>query len=114
MTPSITLLHVEDDALWQACIGAALRNLPEVRHYEAVTTTSAALDRAVALRPSILLLDVVLDDGDGLTLARQVATRDPSLRVILLSSRRDDALLQAASAYRGDATQGRQPANAAA
>lgn len=94
--PSITLLHVEDDALWQACIASALRNLPEVRLYDAVATAAAALERVAKLHPSILLLDVVLADGDGLTLARKLAVQEPKLRVILLSERRDDAVLQAA------------------
>lgn len=93
--PSVTLLHVEDDALWRACIAEALRNMPEVRLYEAVATAAAALDRVAKLHPTLLLLDVVLADGDGLTLARQLVTQEPRLRVILISARRDDAVLQA-------------------
>lgn len=95
--PRITVLHVEDDTLWQACIAAVLRNLPEVRLCEAVATIAVARERIAKLRPNILLLDVVLADGDGLTLARQLATQEPAPRMILLSERRDDAVLRAAS-----------------
>ncbi len=91
-----SLLHVEDDSLWQTSVAGVLRQLPEVQSYETVATASAARERACDFQPDLVLLDVVLADGDGLQLAREFAGRPIPPRILLLSVRRDDAVLQAA------------------
>lgn len=95
--PRFSLLHVEDDTLWQTTVAGVLCALPEVKGYETAATASAALERVAASRPGIVLLDVVLADGDGLHLARELATRPEPPLILLLSVRRDDVVLQAAS-----------------
>jgi DNA-binding NarL/FixJ family response regulator len=92
----ISLLHVEDDSLWQMTIATALRALPEVEKYESATTVALARERAARLRPDVVLLDIVLGDGDGLALARELNECTPAPRIILLSVRRDDVVLQSA------------------
>jgi len=96
-TPRICLLHVEDDALWQNAIAGALAGLPDIRHCETVHGAAAALARAPVLQPDVVLLDVVLPDGDGLAVARTLGEQKTPPRIILLSVRRDDVVLQAAS-----------------
>lgn len=95
--PCISLLHVEDDTLWQTAIAGALAGMPEVRPCETVHSAAAALERASSLRPDVVLLDVVLPDGDGLAVARTLAELKSPPHIVLLSVRRDDVVLQAAS-----------------
>lgn len=71
--------------------------MPEIRVFETVTSAAAALDRVPVLRPDVVLLDVVLPDGDGLAVARALGALETPPRIVLLSVRRDDVVLQAAS-----------------
>jgi DNA-binding NarL/FixJ family response regulator len=45
-----------------------------------------ALELAEALAPDVALVDIVLGDEDGISLAQQLTARVPSTRVILISS----------------------------
>jgi DNA-binding response OmpR family regulator len=48
---------------------------------------AGALREAERVRPDVVLLDVVLPDGSGLAVARQLANSNEAPRVILISSR---------------------------
>jgi len=50
-------------------------------------TGVAALSAAIALAPDLVLLDVLLPDTTGVTIADQLAAFDPAPKVILISSR---------------------------
>jgi DNA-binding NarL/FixJ family response regulator len=98
VTPSrVSLLHLDDDVLWQDTVAGIVRPLPDIGRFASVSTIAAALAHIAAESPDILLLDVVLPDGDGLQLAQTLATRRAGPRVVLLSVRRDDVMLHAAS-----------------
>ena len=49
-----------------------------------------------ALRPDVAVLDAHLPDGSGVEVCRDIRSVDPSLRAIILTSRRDDEALLAA------------------
>lgn len=70
-----------------AAFRASARNLLESEGFIVLgeaETGASALDLVDALRPDVVLLDVVLPDGDGLEVAKRLADRS---RVILVSSR---------------------------
>jgi len=78
------VLVVDDDAAIRMVVAQALR-----RHGHGVTTaeTLAELDRALARDvPDVLVTDVVLPDGDGLSHLVGVTARHPDLPVIVLSA----------------------------
>jgi DNA-binding NarL/FixJ family response regulator len=63
-----------------------------------------ALARIPALRPDVAVLDVRLPDGDGVTVCRELRSRMPDLKVIMLTSYSDDealfeAIMAGASGY---------------
>jgi DNA-binding NarL/FixJ family response regulator len=93
----ISVLVVDDDAGFR---GLALRILRAsgfrvIGEAESCATGMAA---ALALRPSALLVDVRLPDGDGVTLARALAALPWQPRILLTSSDGDAAAHVAASA----------------
>lgn len=94
---SLSLLHIEDDSLWQTVISAALSGVPHVSHVQGAPTARDGLAMAAALRPDIVLLDLQLPDGDGLALARDLVRLPRPPRVVVLSARQDSAVLHAAS-----------------
>ena len=56
-------------------------------------TYDEALARVPALRPDVAVLDVRLPDGDGVSVCRELRSRMPELKVIMLTSYSDDEAL---------------------
>jgi two-component system, OmpR family, KDP operon response regulator KdpE len=73
-----TILLVEDEELNRTLVKAVLAraDIAAVRHAEILdaSSLSAARDRIVAEPVDLILLDMNLPDGNGLTLARELAT----------------------------------------
>jgi CheY-like chemotaxis protein len=79
-----SVLVVDDDAEFRELAGRLLAASGLTVAGEA-DTCSAALEAAARLEPSAALVDVELPDGDGLTLARQLAALPWHPRVVLTS-----------------------------
>jgi DNA-binding NarL/FixJ family response regulator len=82
----VRVVVVDDHASFR---GLARRLLAEAG-YEVVGEASdgeGALREVERLRPELVLLDVMLPDRSGLTVARDLARREAAPRVILISSR---------------------------
>ncbi|HYX96071.1 MAG TPA: response regulator transcription factor, partial [Geodermatophilus sp.] len=52
-----------------------------------------ALARVPALKPDVAILDVRLPDGDGVSVCRELRSRMPQLKVVMLTSYSDDEAL---------------------
>jgi DNA-binding NarL/FixJ family response regulator len=57
------------------------------------STAAEALARVPAVRPDVAVLDVRLPDGDGVTVCRELRSRLPDLRCLMLTSFDDDDAL---------------------
>jgi DNA-binding NarL/FixJ family response regulator len=79
------VLIVDDDGAFRTKVGALLA---ERGHSVAGEAGSLAEARKAiaALRPSALVLDVNLPDGNGLDLARELCANGAGLRILLTSS----------------------------
>ncbi|MBF6215415.1 response regulator transcription factor [Nocardia puris] len=67
-------------------------------------TYAQALARIPALRPEVAVLDVLLPDGNGIELCRELLSANPELRCLILTSFTDEqamlnAILAGASGY---------------
>jgi two-component system nitrogen regulation response regulator GlnG len=79
------ILVVDDDAAIRTVVAQSLRR---AGHRVTTADSLAQLDRALAAGvPDVLVTDVVLPDGDGLTHLASVSARFPSLPVIIMSAR---------------------------
>ncbi|MDE0877813.1 MAG: nitrogen regulation protein NR(I) [Sphingomonas bacterium] len=78
------VLVVDDDAAIRTVVAQALRRAG----HEVTTAASLAdLDRALTIAvPEVLITDIVLPDGDGIDHLSGIASRFPSLPVIVLSA----------------------------
>jgi DNA-binding NarL/FixJ family response regulator len=54
------------------------------------TTTTEALEKVEALRPEVVLVDIALGAQSGFDLTRRLIARHPDLRVVLISTRREE------------------------
>src|SRR5262245_39448803 len=87
--PSATILTVEDDPAIRRGIVDALR----YAGYDVLeaATRRLGLGMTLAREVDLLRLDLVLPGGDGMEILRQVRVSRPTLPVIILTARGDEA-----------------------
>lgn len=92
----IRVLIVDDHTVFAESLALVI-NLQ--RDMEAVGTASTCADTLASVpqvQPDVVLLDVILPDGDGIEVAEVIKQMQPSIKtVILTSATEDDVLLRA-------------------
>jgi two-component system, NarL family, response regulator DevR len=101
---TIDVFLLDDHEVVRRGVADVLRSDPYVRVVGEAKNASEALARVPALRPDVAILDVRLPDGDGVSVCRELRSRLPQLKVIMLTSYSDDealfeAILAGASGY---------------
>lgn len=93
--PKIGLLLVDDHEV----VRIGLRTLIEKSENIAVVgeagTVAAAVAEARRLRPQVVLMDLRLSDGSGISACREILSREPSTRVLFLTSYSDEDAVRA-------------------
>lgn len=89
-----SLVHVESDPIWAELVAeVVLRTSPAVRYVGAAADCATGLSLCRRAQPSLVLLGLLLPDGDGFELAEKLARQaDPPI-MLVLSSRCDEAML---------------------
>jgi PAS domain S-box-containing protein len=83
--PQLRLLCVEDNAMNRLLIEAVFKHYPQVSVAMAPTLSEGRTCAELA-RPEVILLDINLPDGNGLTLCRELRARgDPSDRPLVIA-----------------------------
>jgi DNA-binding response OmpR family regulator len=83
------ILVIEDDAAIRRGLVDALRF--ESFHVFEAATAKTALDLALTVDCHLILLDLLLPGGDGLTILQKLRAARPTLPVIILTARGDEA-----------------------
>jgi two-component system, OmpR family, response regulator RegX3 len=83
-----TILLVEDEPAIAEPLAETLER--EGFHLEVAGTAAAALEKATAVRPDLILLDLMLPDGSGYDVCREVR-RDSQVPIIMLTARGEEA-----------------------
>lgn len=109
--PPVTVGHmdvrvflVDDHEVVRRGVADLLESEPGVRVVGEAGTAREALARVPALAPDVVVLDVRLPDGDGVTVCRELRSRMPDLACLMLTSFADDealydAILAGAAGY---------------
>lgn len=89
MSLPATILVIEDDP----AMSAGLKDNLEVEGYRVLTAAGVHRGRALALQgqPDLIVLDVMLPDGDGMSLCRDLRARGLRQPVIMLTARGQEA-----------------------
>jgi two-component system response regulator DevR len=95
---------VDDHEVVLRGLASLLEADPGIAVVGMASSVSQALARIPALRPHVAVLDLQLPDGNGLELCRDLLSRMPELRCLILTSFTDeqamlDAILAGASGY---------------
>jgi NarL family two-component system response regulator LiaR len=86
MTALIRVLLVDDHAVLRKGIRAVLSTEPDMEVVGEASDGEDALAQAAALQPDVILMDLVMPKMDGTEATRRVTSRQPGVRVLVLTS----------------------------
>jgi YesN/AraC family two-component response regulator len=93
----IRTLIVDDQNIIREGIKVLLEQASEIEIIGIAKDGASALEQAANLRPDVILLDIDMPDIDGLTVANQLRSRFPNIKVIILSSHEEEKYVQKAT-----------------
>ena len=95
----IRLLIAEDHALVRAGLSELLANRDDVEVVGEAANGAEAVERAVALSPDVVLMDLSMPEVDGIEATRRIAAEVPAANVVVLTSFSDrERILEALDA----------------
>jgi DNA-binding NarL/FixJ family response regulator len=89
VTP-VRVLLADDQALFREALRILLEARPEVAVVGEAGDGAEALDRAAALRPDVVLMDLHMPVLDGIAATRRLRVEQPEVRVLALTTFDDD------------------------
>jgi DNA-binding NarL/FixJ family response regulator len=92
-TREIRVFLLDDHEVVRRGVADLLGAEPDLTVVGEAGTAAEALARVPATRPDVAVLDVRLPDGDGVTVCRELRSRMPELRCLMLTSFADDDAL---------------------
>ncbi|MEU0491281.1 response regulator [Nocardiopsis changdeensis] len=93
---TIRVFLVDDHEIVRRGVGSLLDDEDGVEVVGEAGTAAQALARVPALAPDVVVLDVRLPDGDGVTVCREIRSLLPDTRILMLTSYSDDEALYGA------------------
>ncbi|WP_017543472.1 response regulator [Nocardiopsis prasina] len=93
---TIRVFLVDDHEIVRRGVGALLDDEDGIQVVGEAGTAAQALARIPALEPDVVVLDVRLPDGDGVTVCRDIRSTLPDTRILMLTSYSDDEALYGA------------------
>ncbi|MBR8744034.1 response regulator transcription factor [Nocardiopsis sp. MG754419] len=93
---SIRVFLVDDHEIVRRGVGSLLDDEDGIDVVGEAGTAAQALARVPTLRPDVVVLDVRLPDGDGVTVCREIRSMLPDTHMLMLTSYSDDEALYGA------------------
>lgn len=90
---SIRILIVDDHSVVRRGLNALLATEPGIEVAGEAADGREAVNRAVELRPDVVIMDLVLPEIDGVEAIRQIRSRLPESRILVLTSFGSDEML---------------------
>lgn len=86
----LRVLVAEDHDVVRRCLCLAIARRAEFQVVGEAVTAAQAKEMAADLRPDVVVVDVALPDETGVETARAIRSRNPEVRVLILTSHGDD------------------------
>lgn len=94
MHEPIKVLLVDDHAMVRRGLGAFLSIYPDLQLVGEAESGAEALEQCARLQPDVVLMDLVMPEVDGATATAELRRQFPHVKVIALTSFREDELVQ--------------------
>ncbi len=83
--PDITVLLADDHTIFREGLCALLKNEEGITVIGEAATGAEAFASAIALQPSVIVMDITLPDYSGLRASEEILAKDPTAKIIVLS-----------------------------
>lgn len=83
---TIKVLVVDDHAIIRKGIGAMLAIVPDIELVGEAENGWQAVDKAIALQPDVILMDLVMPEVDGIEAIRRIKTQYPPACILVLTT----------------------------
>jgi DNA-binding NarL/FixJ family response regulator len=93
---SVKVLIVDDHPIFRDGLRQVIAGLPTFLVVDEAATVAAAVHKGVELAPDLVIMDVHLPDGSGVTATRDILAALPATKVIMLSSDNNRSLVDEA------------------
>lgn len=84
------VLVVDDHPLFRKGMRALLESMPGMEVVGEAADGESAVEMAGRLQPDLVLMDLQMPDGGGLTATRRIATASPHIRILVVTLFEDD------------------------
>lgn len=100
----LTVMIVDDHEVVIMGLRTLLKKHKDIQVIGEAATSAEAVEKALALRPDIVLMDVRLPEDSGIEACRQIRAVDPGIHVLMLTSYANDeaifaSIMAGASGY---------------
>lgn len=94
--PPIRIMLVDDHEVVRRGLQAILDRNPALRVVGEANSVASAVKEAAQIHPDVVVMDLRLPDGSGVTACREIRDAQPDVKVLILTSHADeDALFSA-------------------
>ncbi|MCF3141447.1 MULTISPECIES: BTAD domain-containing putative transcriptional regulator [unclassified Paenarthrobacter] len=93
----LRILIVDDHTTFSDLLAGALDREPDLQSVGAARSAAAAVTMYQETRPDVVLMDLYLTDGSGLTAAERILALDPGTRIVMLTGNPSQEALREAA-----------------
>lgn len=92
---TVRVMLVDDHDVVRSGLRALLESMPDISVVAEAATEADAVSQAIATKPDVVVMDVRLAEGNGIEATREIRSRLPRTRVLMLTSFADDEAIAA-------------------
>ncbi|MEI3606148.1 response regulator transcription factor [Pseudogracilibacillus sp. SE30717A] len=86
----INILFADDHEMVRIGVSAYLSAQPDMKVIAEANDGKTAVEKALSLKPDIILMDLVMDEMDGIEATEQIISKWPEAKIIVVTSFIDD------------------------